>query len=85
MVHQNESLHKLIETEFNNLDPIKDIQLFIQRNSTFTDNERLRNLYKEMGLYQPLHEDQASAHAHDKIKLMGGGLLVEKTSRAMAQ
>ena len=56
MLHQSESLHKLIENEFNNVDPVKDIQLFISRNSTFTDNERLKNLYKEMGMYQPLDD-----------------------------
>jgi hypothetical protein len=77
-------LHKLIELEFSNVDPIKDIQFFIGRNSTFADNERLKTLYKEMGLYQPLNEEQ-SMHNNDKIRLMGGGLLVEKTSRAMAQ
>jgi hypothetical protein len=43
----------------------------------------LKNLYKEMGLYQPLNEESAPV-GHDKMKLMGGGLLVEKTSRAMA-
>ena len=47
----------MIEQEFRNVDPIKDIQLFIAKNSTFTENERLRNLYKEMGLYQPLSEE----------------------------
>lgn len=36
-----------------------------------------------MGLYQPLSEEQ-SVNVHDKVKLLGGGLLVEKTSRAMA-
>lgn len=69
--------------EFHNVDPVKDIQFYINRNSTFADNERLRTLYKEMGLYQPLTEEQ-SVPNHDKIRLMGGGLLVEKTSRAMA-
>jgi hypothetical protein len=39
------------------VDPIKDIQSFIQKNSTFAENEKLRNLYKEMGLYQPITEE----------------------------
>ena len=51
MVHQWESLHKLIEQEFNNVEPVRDIQTFIARNSTFADNERLKTLYKELGLY----------------------------------
>lgn len=67
LVQQHESLHKLIEHEFRNVDPMKDIQLFIARNSTFAENERLKNLYKEMGLYQPLSEDQ-SALNHEKNK-----------------
>jgi hypothetical protein len=29
LVQQHESLHKLIEQEFKNVDPVKDIQLFI--------------------------------------------------------
>ena len=61
LVQQHESLHKLIEQEFKNVDPLKDIQLFIQKNSTFAENERLRNLYKEMGLYQPINEEQSGA------------------------
>eukprot|EP00347_Sterkiella_histriomuscorum_P023264 403335317 len=85
LVQQHESLHKLIEQEFANVDPMKDLQLFIQKNSTFAENERLRNLYKEMGLYQPISED-ISSHKDDKNRhLWGSGLLVEKTSRAMAQ
>lgn len=64
---------------------MKDLQLFIQKNSTFAENERLRNLYKEMGLYQPITED-VSLHKDEKNKhLFGNGLVVEKTSRAMAQ
>ena len=64
---------------------MKDIQLFIARNSTFAENERLKNLYKEMGLYQPLNEDQSAInHEKNKMLVSGGGLAVEKTSRAMA-
>ena len=86
LVQQHESLHKLIEQEFKNVDPVKDIQLFIQKNSTFAENERLRNLYKEMGLYQPINEEQSGAQSSEKNRaLLGSGLLVEKTSRAMAQ
>ncbi|CDW85886.1 UNKNOWN [Stylonychia lemnae] len=85
LLQQHESLHKLIDLEFSNVDPMKDIQLFIQKNSTFAKNERLKNLYKEMGLYQQINEEQ-STQTIDKNKLhVGEGLLVEKTSRAMAQ
>jgi hypothetical protein len=51
LVNQNESLHKLLDMEFASIDPVKDLQTFIQRHSTFADNERLRNLYKELGLF----------------------------------
>jgi hypothetical protein len=50
-------LHKLIDTEFKNINPMKDIQSFISKNSSFTENERLRGLYKEMNLYNPLSDD----------------------------
>ncbi len=53
-VQQNDSLHKLLDMECSVVDPIKDVQAFIKKNSTFADNERLRNLYKELNLYQPL-------------------------------
>ncbi len=54
MVQQNESLYKLLDKELGGVDPMKDLQAFIQKHSTFPDNERLRNLYKELGLFQPL-------------------------------
>jgi len=81
MIQQHESLHKLIEQEFRNVDPIKDIQLFIGKNSTFTENERLRNLYKEMGLYQPLSEEQSAQNQSNRLPT---GSVVDK-SRSMAQ
>lgn len=40
-----------------NIDPQKDIQAFIQKYSNFTENDRLRALYKELGLYVPLQDD----------------------------
>ena len=39
-----------------------------------------------MGLYQPINEEQSGAQSSEKNRaLLGSGLLVEKTSRAMAQ
>lgn len=80
LVQQHESLHKLIDIEFSNVDASKDILSFIQKNSTFAENERLRTLYKELGLYTPLSDD--THPSHDRLR--GAGLVVEKTSRAMA-
>lgn len=37
--------------EFSNIDPLKDMQSFITKFSSFTENERLKNMYKEMGLF----------------------------------
>lgn len=54
LVQQSDSLHKLLEMECSVVDPLKDVQMFIAKNSTFADNERLRNLYKQLGMYQPL-------------------------------
>lgn len=51
MVQQNESLYKLLDMELAGVDPVKDLQAFIHKHSTFADNERLRNLYKELGLF----------------------------------
>lgn len=71
--------------EFLQIDPVKDLQLFIGRHSTFADNERLRNLYKELGLFQPLQSlDEAHASGGDRQWLINAGLMVEKTSRSMA-
>ena len=39
------------------MDPLKDIQSFISRNSPFAENERLKNLYKELGQYNPILEE----------------------------
>jgi hypothetical protein len=35
------------------IDPLKDFQQFINKTSTFPNNERLRKLYKEAGQYIP--------------------------------
>jgi hypothetical protein len=43
--------------EFKNIDSMKDIQSFISKHSSFTENDRLRSLYKEMGIYVPIGED----------------------------
>lgn len=51
LVQQNDSLHKLLDMECSVVDPIKDVQAFIQKNSTFAYNDRLKNLYKELNLY----------------------------------
>ena len=66
------------------VDPIKDVQAFIQKNSTFADNDRLRNLYKELNLYQPL--GQLSEEPEKLISGNGNNHLmnIEKTSRSMA-
>ena len=89
MIQQHESLHKLIEQEFRNVDPVKDIQLFIAKNSTFTENERLRSLYKEMGLYQPLSEEQsAQAGRPEKTRSMAQQLKQleeERRRKALAE
>lgn len=50
-------MQKLIDLEFSNIDPMKDIQNYIVKNSSFTDNDRLRKLYKELGLFVPLHDE----------------------------
>jgi hypothetical protein len=44
-------LHKLLDNEVQGIDPFKDMQSFIQKNSTYADNDRLRNLYKNLNLY----------------------------------
>ena len=67
LVQQSDSLHKLLEMECSVVDPVKDVQMFIAKNSTFADNERLRNLYKQLGMYQPLGGnpgDEASDKQH---------------------
>ena len=48
---QNDELHKLLDNECQSIDPFKDVQSFIQKNSTYADNDRLRNLYKNLNLY----------------------------------
>lgn len=55
-VNQQESLHKLIDMEFQNVDAYKDLQTFINRHSSFTENNRLKNMYKEMGFFVPLND-----------------------------
>jgi hypothetical protein len=55
--NQFDSLHKIIDLEVKNIDPQKDIQTFIARYSSFSENDRLRSLYKELGLYVPLKEE----------------------------
>jgi hypothetical protein len=42
-----------VEKENQAIDPIKDLQSFIQKSSTFSNNERLKKLYKEADLYVP--------------------------------
>ena len=59
---------------------MKDLQSFIAKNSTFPDNERLKNLYKELGLYNPLNDEIAGASSSK----LNGGMIMEKTSRGMA-
>jgi hypothetical protein len=59
---------------------LKDIQSYIVKNSSFTDNDRLRKLYKELGLFVPLHDENSQGSDNKK----SGMLLVEKTSRVMA-
>ena len=81
LAQQNDSLHKLLEIECSVVDPIKDVQAFIQKNSTFPDNDRLRNLYKELNLYQPLNANgDANVGPGEEKK----NLNIEKTSRSMA-
>ena len=72
--------------ECSGIDPVKDVQNFIQTNSTFADNDRLRNLYKELGLFQPLASlgEAEGGAGVDKPWIINAGLLVEKTSRSMA-
>jgi hypothetical protein len=74
-------LHKLIEIEFNNIDPIKDVQTFISKNSSFTENDRLRKLYMEMGMFFPMSDVSNPMGSTDQK----GNVLIEKTSRVMAQ
>jgi hypothetical protein len=76
---QFESLHKLIDMEFTNIDPMKDLQSFISRYSSLPENERLRNMYKEMGLYNPINEESGP-----RLNGIIGNALIEKTSKAMA-
>jgi hypothetical protein len=64
------------------VDPIKDVQAFIQKNSTFADNDRLRNLYKELNLYQPL--GQQLSEEPEKLVSSNHLMNIEKTSRSMA-
>jgi len=88
LVQQSDSLHKLLEMECSVVDPIKDVQMFISKNSTFADNDRLRNLYKQLGVYKPLGQttDEGGAHTvGDPKSIISAGLLVDKTSRSMAQ
>jgi hypothetical protein len=54
LVQQSDSLRKLLEMECSVVDPVKDVQMFIAKNSTFADNDRLKNLYKQLGVYKPL-------------------------------
>jgi hypothetical protein len=60
LTNQQESLSKLIEIEFSNIDPIRDIQNYIGKNSSFIENDRLKKLYKEMGMFVAL-SDETSA------------------------
>lgn len=64
---------------------MKDIQSFISKHSSFTENERLRGLYKEMGLYNPLSDELIGGGSYNLVGSNRNGLVVEKTSRAMAQ
>jgi hypothetical protein len=61
------------------------VQAFIQKNSTFAVNDRLRNLYKELNLYQPL--DLLSEEPEKLIRGSSNNQLmeIEKTSRSMAK
>ena len=61
------------------------MQAFIQKNSTFAVNDRLRNLYKELNLYQPL--DLLSEEPEKLIRGSSNNQLmeIEKTSRSMAK
>lgn len=88
LVQQSDSLHKLLEMECSVVDPVKDVQMFIAKNSTFADNDRLKNLYKQLGLYKPLGhggEEGPGAHLSDPKSIISSGLLVDKSSRSMAQ
>ena len=86
LVQQSDSLHKLLEMECSVVDPVKDVQMFIAKNSTFADNDRLKNLYKQLGVYKPLgHAGGDEAHPTDPKSIISSGLLVDKSSRSMAQ
>jgi hypothetical protein len=66
------------------VDPVKDVQSFIAKNSTFAENERLRNLYKQLGVYKLL-AGEGGPHEGAHVDIISAGILVEKTSRSMAQ
>ena len=89
LVQQSDSLHKLLEMECSVVDPVKDVQMFIAKNSTFADNDRLKNLYKQLGVYKPLghtgEDGTGGAHPSDPKSIISSGLLVDKSSRSMAQ
>ena len=86
LVQQSDSLHKLLEMECSVVDPVKDVQMFIAKNSTFADNDRLKNLYKQLGVYKLLgHTGEDATHPTDPKSIISSGLLVDKTSRSMAQ
>ena len=84
---QNDQLHKLLDTEVTGIDPFKDMQSFIQKNSTYADNDRLRNLYKNLNLYH-IDEKQGGALGDNALsaitRAIQNNLTVEKTSRSMA-
>ena len=50
----------MADTTFSKVDPLKDIQSFISKNSNFAENdEQLISLYKEVGMYNLVVENNA--------------------------